>query len=112
MRKKERWGKNFAVLEYKKEGKEGLHYASAFNEGDNGDHSEEIITALVSKESGLVPVRIFTDRSPCSRCQGNMNTFFQSRTRGQDRVPIYFVVDNDCGVGVKQQEIKKWWTGD
>ncbi|MEV0081761.1 DUF4157 domain-containing protein [Saccharopolyspora sp. NPDC050642] len=112
VRKGERWGKNFAVLEYKKEGKEDLHYEAAFNEGDNGDHSEEIITSLVSRYSELVPVRIFTDRSPCDGCQRKLNTFFQSRTRGQDRVPIYFAVDNDCGVGKKQQEIKNWWTGD
>lgn len=102
------WGRNFAVLEYSVNGK--TDYVRAFNEGRGGDHSEEVITALLSKTAGYVPIRIFTDRSPCDGCQRKLNTAFQSRTRGQDRVAIYYAVENDCGVGEKKREIESWWT--
>jgi Domain of unknown function (DUF4157) len=99
------WQSNLAVLEYVNNDTGQTEYLDSFNVS-LAHHSEEAIFAhLEHLRVNYRPVRLFSDREPCSGCLTEIKTKLNTKARGYD-MPIYYITNYP---GSSQADISAWW---
>jgi hypothetical protein len=94
------------VLEYVDNETQQTHQIDSFNAGNRNHHSEEAIFAILeNQKKNYRPVRLFSDRQPCSQCMAAIKTIIDTKARGHD-LAIYYISPYPPG---NQGLIRAWW---